>query len=78
MLTLNHGKSFPQIEYTDYGAESEVVCMVDKPTNVVTAMAREAKGTAIVSVPLEVSDAWSYASLFQREGRGMGLVAWHN
>jgi hypothetical protein len=44
-----------QTEYTDFGAECEVVCQSVVPANVVTAMAREAKGSAIVTVPLEVS-----------------------
>jgi len=43
-----------QVEHTDFGAEREVVCHVVVPPNVITSMAREAKGTAVVTVPLEV------------------------
>jgi len=42
-----------QIEYTDFGTECEVVCQIKSGYNVVSCLAREAKGSAIVSVPLE-------------------------
>jgi hypothetical protein len=42
-----------QTEYTDFGSECEVVCQIKANHNVVSSLAREAKGSAIVSVPLE-------------------------
>jgi len=42
-----------QTEYTDFGSECEVVCQIKSGYNVVSCLAREAKGSVVVSVPLE-------------------------
>jgi hypothetical protein len=42
-----------QTEITDFGSECEVVCKTSVPPNIVSSMARESKGSAIVTVPLE-------------------------
>lgn len=43
-----------QVEYTEFGAEHEVVCHTIASTKIVSSLSgREAKGSSIVSVPLE-------------------------
>jgi hypothetical protein len=45
-----------QTEHTDFGAECEVVCKTVKPVNFVSSMTREAKGSAILTGPLETPE----------------------
>ena len=43
-----------QVEYTEFGAEHEVVCHTIASTKIVSSLSgREAKGSSIVTVPLE-------------------------
>ena len=43
-----------QVEYTEFGAEHEVVFQTVIPTNMVSSLSgREAKGSSVVTVPLE-------------------------